>query len=338
MTSSTPSPTRTTTVVQLPAADVRVGDVFGTSKKALSSGQGQPVGYVTTSPEGRVQMRGVDRKMIRSCDPQTRVWISRTTDAPAAAPAPAPKAAPKATPKRNGNGAQVKAAPAAPATPDTGALEAEMKQLQGRKTGLTSKQSARLQAIRAQLGLNQGTKAKKAVSTAGRDDAARGVAKAANEVGGSDWSPASKITGPNIARLVACLQGHADAPLFGLSRPAAVRYVKTGAVPKDGLPWQLRQVGACAGADTFYGRKLVSMLVALDATDQTVAPLPGMKAAQLTKPEPKAAKPAAKKPAAKAAAKTPKAAAKKPAAKKAAAKPAAPARKAAATRTTKKGK
>jgi hypothetical protein len=94
MESTTPTPELS--IERVPASEVAVGDrVGGTrsdSRKAIAEGHaaqesaergndrtptGTAVVAQITSPNGRVQLRSADGKMIRSCEPATMVWRGR---------------------------------------------------------------------------------------------------------------------------------------------------------------------------------------------------------------------------------------------------------------------
>jgi hypothetical protein len=76
------------------ASSVRVGDVVGTTRSdtraAVTAAEGVTgattrergngtavVAAITEGPGGRVQLRDAESKMIRSCDPDTQVWVRR---------------------------------------------------------------------------------------------------------------------------------------------------------------------------------------------------------------------------------------------------------------------
>lgn len=68
-------------LAKVEARTLAVGDVIGTtrtdSKKAIANGEGTAIVIITTSPDGRVQARDDDGKVIRSLAPDTKVWRSR---------------------------------------------------------------------------------------------------------------------------------------------------------------------------------------------------------------------------------------------------------------------
>lgn len=290
------STTTTTKVPQhVPASELVVGDTIGRTKADLANGGGTIIDRIEDGPKARsVYAAGATDKLIRPKH-TTKVWVMRdqaeapvrTDDTPDVPPA--------------------EASTDAQATPDLmAALKAEHDQLLAKADqGLSGKQSARLQDLRRQLGVGQsGQAAAKRRATPGRDDKHRNVASRANAIA----QPAAKVTGPNIAHLIKCMSkdvrdGDPAAVLYGLAVSKAKAYATTGdrsKLGKDGLPADLKALGSKAGSSTFYGKKLVGMLLAIyeDRSGTLPAPTPkpaAKPAATKPAPKPKAkAKPAAK--------------------------------------------
>jgi hypothetical protein len=69
-------------ISQVEAIGLQVGDIIGTtrtnSRKAIAEGSGKTVASITVSNDGRVQARDDQGKVIRSCEPTTKVWRGRT--------------------------------------------------------------------------------------------------------------------------------------------------------------------------------------------------------------------------------------------------------------------
>lgn len=69
-------------ISQVEAVGLQVGDIIGTtrtnSRKTIAEGSGKTVASITVSNDGRVQARDDQGKMIRSCEPTTKVWRGRT--------------------------------------------------------------------------------------------------------------------------------------------------------------------------------------------------------------------------------------------------------------------
>jgi hypothetical protein len=65
-------------VTRVPASELKVGDVIGTTRsdtrQTIESGQGTKIAKLTSSPEGRFQARDARGKIIRSLAPATMVW------------------------------------------------------------------------------------------------------------------------------------------------------------------------------------------------------------------------------------------------------------------------
>ena len=73
-----------TSVEQVPASELKVGDVIATSRKAIENGTADTVAAITRDKDSgtRIQARRADGKIIRSFAPETKTWRGRTVDAP----------------------------------------------------------------------------------------------------------------------------------------------------------------------------------------------------------------------------------------------------------------
>jgi hypothetical protein len=234
---------QTTAPVKVPAGDVVVGDQVASKKR----GPFAAVAEISDGPKSRrLTFDGGSSIRPRHVTP---VWVQRPAVDPRERVAPTRKA---------------KAAAVA-ADDQRQAQEAELKALL--KKDQTSKDVKRVAELRAVLGLDGGKSSggrKKAATK--RDPVMAELASRANALG----NPAARITARNMARVVKAL---GDRDPFDLVAPE--RRLKSFARGKGSLTDDqrkaLREFGSPLGSDTFYGKKLASMLVAATQQDDARA-------------------------------------------------------------------